>query len=173
MFIAIGLGLAAPFVLLCWEPAWLKFLPKPGLWMQRFKVAMGFPMLATAVWLFWVTATRMGKSGVLWFGLFLVTLALAVWIWGEFVHRGSKRTGLAMIVSLLFLAGGYGFILEKQLHWRAPNITAKDAIEWQAWSPQAVEKARSEGHPVLVDFTADTCLNCKVNLITSIDIKTT
>ncbi len=173
MFIAVGLGLAAPFVLLCWQPAWLKFLPKPGLWMQRFKVAMGFPMLATAVWLFWVTATRMGKSGVLWFGLFLVILALAAWVWGEFVQRGSKRTGLAMIVSILFLAGGYGFILEKQLNWRSPNVVQKDAIVWQAWSPQAVEKARSEGHPVLVDFTADTCLNCKVNLITSIDIKST
>src|SRR5207245_2401126 len=68
---------------------------------------------------------------------------------------------------------GYGFILENQLHWRAPNAVQKDAIDWQAWSPQAVEKARAEGHPVLVDFTADTCLNCKLNLISSIDIKAT
>jgi thiol:disulfide interchange protein DsbD len=173
MFTAVACGLAAPFVLLCWQPAWLKFLPRPGLWMQRFKVAMGFPMLATAVWLFWVTATRMGKTGVLWFGLFLVVVALAAWIWGEFVQRGTKRAGLAILISLLFVAGAYGFILEKQLHWRHPNSVEKDAIVWQPWSPEAVQKARSEGHPVLVDFTADTCLNCKVNLITSIDIKAT
>jgi thiol:disulfide interchange protein DsbD len=51
MFLAVGLGLAAPFVLLCWQPGWLKFLPKPGAWMERFKIAMGFPMLATAMWL--------------------------------------------------------------------------------------------------------------------------
>lgn len=169
IFLAVGLGLAAPFVLLCWRPGWLKFLPKPGLWMQRFKVAMGFPMLATGMWLFWLTASRLGKSGVLWFGLFLVVLAMAAWVWGEFVQRGTKRAGLATAVSLLLAIGGYAFILENQLHWRAPLAVRKDAIDWQAWSQEAVEKARGEGHPVLVDFTADTCLNCKVNLIGSID----
>ena len=50
--VVIGLGLAAPYVVLSWHPAWLKFLPKPGAWMEQFKIAMGFPMLATALWLF-------------------------------------------------------------------------------------------------------------------------
>jgi thiol:disulfide interchange protein DsbD len=173
IFLAVGAGLAAPFVLLCWNPGWLKFLPKPGLWMQRFKVAMGFIMLATAVWLFWVTATRLGKSGVLWFGLFLVVLALAAWIWGEFVQRNAKRTGLAMAISLLLAASGYGFILEHQLHWRSSQTVQPDALDWQPWSDAAVAKARAAGHPVLVDFTADTCINCQINKITSIDIQRT
>jgi len=173
IFLAVGLGLAAPFVLLCWQPDWLKFLPKPGLWMQRFKVAMGFPMLATAFWLFWLTASRLGKSGVLWFGLFLVILALAAWIWGEFVQRGAKRAGLAMVISLALAVAGYGFILEKQLHWRSPLVAQKEDIDWQTWSSEAVAKARDKGHPVLVDFTADTCLNCQINKLTSIDIKRT
>jgi thiol:disulfide interchange protein/DsbC/DsbD-like thiol-disulfide interchange protein len=173
IFTAVAAGLAAPFVLLCWQPEWLKFLPKPGVWMQRFKVAMGFPMLATAVWLFWLTATRLGKSGVLWFGLFLVIISLAVWIWGEFVQRGARRASLAGIISLLLVASGYGFTLEKQLHWRSPLTAQKDDINWETWTPAAVEKARSEGHPVVVDFTADSCLNCQVNKATSIDITST
>lgn len=173
IFLMVGAGLAAPFVLLCWQPGWLKFLPKPGLWMVRFKVAMGFPMLATAFWLFWLTATRLGKTGVLWFGLFLVILALAAWIWGEFVQRGTKRAGLAMLISLALVAAGYGFILEKQLHWRSPLVAQKEGIDWQTWSSEAVAKARDKGHPVLVDFTADTCLNCQINKLTSIDIKQT
>ncbi|MDB6125878.1 MAG: thiol:disulfide interchange protein [Pedosphaera sp.] len=173
IFTAVAFGLAAPFVLLCWNPAWLKFLPRPGLWMQRFKVAMGFPMLATAVWLFWLTATRLGKSGVLWLGLFLVILSLAVWIWGEFVQRGTKRAGLAIVVSLLLITGGYVLILENQLHWRSPLTAQKEGIVWEAWSPEVLQKARGEGRPVLVDFTADTCLNCQVNKATSIDIKST
>ena len=173
IFLAVGAGLAAPFILLCWNPGLLKFLPKPGLWMQRFKVAMGFPMLATAVWLFWVTATRLGKSGVLWFGLFLVILSLAAWIWGEFVQRNAKRTGLAMVISLLFAASGYGFVLENQLHWRSPQTVQTGALDWQPWSDDAVARARAAGHPVLVDFTADTCINCQVNKITSIDIQRT
>jgi len=175
IFLTIGLGLAAPYVLLCWQPAWLKFLPKPGLWMQRFKVAMGFPLLAAAVWLFWVTATRMGKSGVLWFGLFLVAIALAGWVWGEFAQRGSKRPGLAIIISLVIAGSAYGFILEDKLHWRLPpnSVVKPDAISWQTWSASAVSKARASGRPVLVDFTADTCVNCQANLFLSIDVAST
>jgi len=173
-FIAVALGLAAPFVALCWHPAWLKVLPKPGRWMEQFKVAMGFPMMATAVFLFWATATHMGKSGVLWLGLFLVVLAMAGWIWGEFVQRGSKRRGLAMAISLLLVATGYASILEGQLHWRAPHVAGKEGDgQWLPWSAEAVAKAREEGHPVMVDFTADLCVNCKANKILSIDIAQT
>lgn len=173
MFLAVGLGLAAPFVAVCWQPRWLRLLPKPGAWMERFKVAMGFPMLATAMWLFWLTGTRMGKTGVLWLGIFLVLLALAAWIWGEFVQRGTQRKGLAMAICLALVAGAYGGILEKQLQWRAPPGRKKDGIDWKTWSPQAVEQARRDGHPVLVDFTADTCLNCQVNKLTSLEIEPT
>ena len=175
IFLMTGLGLATPYVVLCCNPAWLKFLPKPGLWMQRFKVAMGFPMLATAIWLFWLTATSMGESGVLWFGLFLVALALAGWVWGEFAQRGRRHTGAAMFVSLLLAVGAYAFILEQELHWRLPpgTVTEKNPITWQPWSAAAVEKAQTAGHPVLVDFTADSCINCQVNKVKSIDVEDT
>ena len=84
IFLFVGLGLAAPYVVLSWNPAWLKFLPKPGAWMEKFKIAMGFPMLATAVWLFNLAYDNYGKN-VLWLGIFLVVVALAAWIFGEFV----------------------------------------------------------------------------------------
>lgn len=170
-FAAIGAGLASPFVLLCWNPAWMKWMPRPGGWMLRFKHAMGFPMLATAVWLFWATATRMGESGVLWFGLFLVLVAAAFWVWGEFVQRSTRGQGWGMAVSLVLLAMGYVGLLEKQLDWRTPAAARKrPALDWGRWSKAALEEARKGGRPVLVDFTADTCLNCKVNKATSINI---
>jgi thiol:disulfide interchange protein DsbD len=53
-----------------------------------------------------------------------------------------------------------------------PNAS-KTGIDWKPWSPQAVEQARREGHPVLVDFTAKTCLNCIVNKATSLEIEQT
>ena len=173
IFVFVGLGLAAPFVLLCWQPGWLRFLPRPGLWMVRFKVAMGFPMMATAVWLFWVTATRLGKSGVLWLGLFLVVVAMAAWVWGEFVQKGARRKTLAVVVSLFLVGSAYGFILEKQLHWRTPGQASPDGIVWQPWSAEAVRAAQAEGKPVFVDFTADTCLNCKYFEATSINTSAT
>ena len=61
IFSFVGLGLASPYILLSWNPAWLKFLPKPGAWMEKFKIAMGFPMLATVVWLFNVASSSYGK----------------------------------------------------------------------------------------------------------------
>ena len=178
IFLFVGLGLAAPYGVLSWNPAWLKFLPKPGAWMEKFKIAMGFPMLATAVWLFNLAYDDYGKN-VLWLGIFLVIVALAVWIFGEFVQRGRSGKGLAAIITLILVAGGYAFALEDQLHWREPmtvadstaaSKTLPDGIDWQPWSPNAVTQARSEGHPVLVDFTADWCLTCQVNKKIAIEI---
>ena len=179
-FATIGLGLALPYLLLSWNPAWLKFLPKPGAWMEHFKIAMGFPMLATAVWLFTLT-TDFYHDRVLWLGLFLIVVACAAWVFGQFVQRSSKRRGAALAVVLLLLLGGYGYAIESQLRWRSPiedTATAgadtiqesPDGIIWQRWSIAAVAKARAEGRPVFVDFTAKSCLTCKLNKNSSIEI---
>jgi thiol:disulfide interchange protein DsbD len=163
VFAAAGAGFAFPFVLLCAEPRWLGLLPKPGAWMEKFKVAMGFPMLATAVWLMWLSAKEADE--VLWLGLALVILALAAWIWGEFVQRGTRRKGLAAVICVALIAADFGLLVETK--------PAKDAIVWKLWSPQAVEDAQRAGHPVLVDFTAKSCLTCQVNKRTSLEIART
>jgi len=171
VFLAAGAGLAFPFVLICWEPRLLKALPKPGAWMEKIKIAMGFPMLATVVWLVWVTS-RDGDDA-LWLELFLVILALAAWIWGEFVQRGTRRKRLAGAICLLLAAAGYGAILEGELQWRLPANGRREGIDWKVWSSEAVAQARREGHPVLVDFTARSCLTCKVNKASSLEIART
>lgn len=179
MFLTIGAGLASPYVLLSWRPGWLRFLPKPGAWMQKFKVAMGFPMLGTAVWMFEFTAPSYGPGGVLWLGMFLAVIAFVVWVWGEFIQRGTRRKGLAAVACLGLLAGAYVVILEGQLHWRNPvgisTSTAvfkdtPDGLEWRPWNPAAVDDARRSGHIVLVDFTAKWCPNCRSNKKFAIDI---
>lgn len=167
IFLFVGLGLASPYVLLSWNPAWLKFLPKPGAWMEKFKIAMGFPMLATVVWLLHVAASDYGR-GVFWLGIFLVIVAFAAWIFGEFVQRGRKRKGIAFAIVLILLGGSYAYALENKLHWRemiAETDTTSLAkpsggIDWQPWSPEAVAQARAAGKPVLVDFTASWCVTC-------------
>jgi len=146
--------------------------------MEKFKIAMGFPMLATALWLFNLAAGSYGKP-VLWLGIFLIIVALATWIFGEFVQRGRVRKGLALVIALILLAGGYAFALESQLHWRKPMAASDtagspkesaDGIDWQRWTPEAVTQARADGHPVLVDFTADWCVTCQFNKKTSLEI---
>lgn len=168
VFLMVGVGLAFPYVVLSWQPGWLKFLPKPGAWMERFKIAMGFPMLAAAVWLFSLTSLHYGER-TWWLAIFLVFIATAAWIFGEFIQRQRKRPGIAWLLVLIILATGYGYALESHLRWREPispgsGTMALDqepnGIKWQAWSVSAVERARAEGRPVLVDFTAKWCLTC-------------
>jgi thiol:disulfide interchange protein DsbD len=170
VFATVAAGLAAPYVVLSWQPAWLRFLPKPGTWMDRFKVAMGFPMLATAVWLFSLTLTFYRERSW-WLALTLVVIALAAWVFGEFVQRGRSGRGMALGVTVALLVGAYAFGLERQLQWRSPageelatTVTnSAGKIPWEPWSPEAVAKAREAGRPVLVDFTADWCLTCQAN----------
>ena len=171
-FVTVALGLALPYLLLSWQPRWLKFLPKPGVWMERFKVAMGFPMLATAVWLFSLTTTFYGERSW-WLGVFLVFVGAAAWTFGTFVQRGNKYRALGLLMVLVLLGTGYAWALEAQLSWRSPNADnentpllshAPTGYPWQPWSPGAVAKARAEGHPVVVDFTAKWCLTCNVSV---------
>ena len=169
ILLTVGIGLAAPYLILSWRPDWLKFLPRPGPWMQRFKVAMGFPMMAAAVWLCSLVAEHYGER-TWWMVMFLVFVAVAFWVYGEFVQRGSKRRGLAAMIAVVLLVVGYAYALESKLDWRAPiTETAANAspskvvpkgLAWEKWSPEAVAAARAEGRPVVVDFTAKWCPTC-------------
>jgi thiol:disulfide interchange protein DsbD len=165
-FVTIALGLALPYLLLSWNPAWLKFLPKPGAWMERFKVLMGFPMLATAVWLFTLTETFYGNR-IWWLGAFLVIVALCAWMYGEFVQRGRTRRTAALVIVLVLLGGSFAYAIENKLQWRTRVVRTGDGLKlapkgipWERWSPENVAKARAEGRPVIVDFTAEWCITC-------------
>lgn len=180
VFAVMGAGLAFPYVVLTWNPALLRLLPRPGPWMLRFKVAMGFPMLATAVWLFSVAVTaHFTGPGAFWLAMFLVVIGFAAWVWGEFIQRGTTRKPLAAAIAFASLALAVGYILEQRLQWRDPiQVAALDApgpraggIQWQKWSHDAVAEARAQRRPVLVDFTAAWCPTCIVNKATSIEIE--
>jgi len=176
-FLVAGAGLAAPYVALSWEPAWLKLLPKPGAWMERFKIAMGFPMLATMIWLMSLLPAFYGPRAW-WMGIFLVMVGCAAWIYGQFIQRGTSRPGLALTAIAVILVGGYFRVVERELDWRSPieeasvatgAKSAADAHGWQPWSPAAVAEARAAGRPVLVDFTADWCAICQLNKRVALD----
>jgi len=60
VFTALGAGMALPYLLLAWNPGWLRWLPKPGAWMIRFKQLLAVPLYATVLWLGWVFALQSG-----------------------------------------------------------------------------------------------------------------
>src|SRR5207245_4310627 len=75
--------------------------------------------------------------------------------------RGRQRRWLGMVASVLVT----GTVV-------ALALTRAQELEWKPWSPEAVAKTRAEGRPILVDFTADWCTTCQVNMRTSINIET-
>jgi len=176
-FLVIGLGMALPYVVLAYNPAWLKWVPKPGAWMERFKQFMGFPMLATAIWLLSLAIEALGADKGVWLGLVLLLIGMAAWVYGVWVQgRGRKRAWLVILVLVAFCA----YFLENMARWRHPPESSAgqdeiirlhpNGIEWRRWSPEAVAAARAQGRPVLVDFTASWCLTCQVNAKTSLEI---
>src|ERR1044072_3388191 len=74
MFVAIAAGMSFPYLLLSAEPAWLRFLPRPGPWMERVKELMGFLLLATLLFLLYVLGAQRRYSALIWVACFLLAL---------------------------------------------------------------------------------------------------
>lgn len=96
IFMAVGVGMAFPFVLLSAQPAWLKFVPRPGPWMHTFEVLMGFLLLGTAVWLLNPLRDQIGDWGLLLTIIFLLFVSLAVWVKGRIQFGDPPSRKLAM-----------------------------------------------------------------------------
>lgn len=153
VFAALGLGMAAPFLLISFVPATRKLLPKPGAWMGRFKQFLAFPMLATAAWLLWVLNRTAGDAGLI---MALIGALLAAWLiwWAHGTPSRGLRT-LLLVATALFIA--WATFMQP-----SPDGVALDA-GMEPYSAERLAALRAEGRPVLVDATADWCLTCKVN----------
>jgi thiol:disulfide interchange protein/DsbC/DsbD-like thiol-disulfide interchange protein len=166
MFVAIAAGMSAPYLLLCAQPAWLRFLPKPGPWMLHVKQFMGFLLLATLLFLLYVLGAQRGLEGAIWASCFLLIISIACWMKGAFVlptASVAKRTIVLALMFVLVLASGVYFIGGK---FRSANVASADSRlrgDWQAFTPERLQAELDEGHSVFVDFTAAWCLTCKFN----------
>jgi len=166
MFVAIAAGMSAPYLLLSVQPAWLRFLPKPGPWMLHVKQFMGFLLLATLLFLLYVLGAQRGLEGAIWASCFLLVISLACWMKGAFVLPTSstaKRSVVLVLMLMLVLGGGTYFVGGK---FRSTNVALADSRlrgDWQAFTPERLQAELEQGHSVFVDFTAAWCLTCKFN----------
>lgn len=173
IFIAAGIGMALPYLVLAIEPSWIRAIPKPGAWMEHFKQAMGFLLMATVLWLLWVLGKQLGVEAVIWTAAFLLCLALALWIPARLADLSSsrKQKSWAWGVAIVVIAAGYLSLLhplveqERQLSAALPD----QYKGWQAFSVERVEQLVAEGNHVFIDFTAEWCWTCKVNKLTVLD----
>jgi DsbC/DsbD-like thiol-disulfide interchange protein/cytochrome c biogenesis protein CcdA len=165
VFAALGLGLAIPFIAIAFIPPLRRRLPAPGQWMKRLQRFLAIPMGATAVAALWLLY-RQGGGGVLFDGL-VVTFFLAALLGGLGVaQRGHLKHGWIWVVLIALLVP-----LALVSVWQRPSARTTAVAGTEVWSPDAVRQVLAQGHPVLVYFTADWCLTCKVNEAAAIDRK--
>jgi thiol:disulfide interchange protein DsbD len=169
MFAAVATGMGFPYLLLTARPGWMKFLPRPGVWMERLKQFMGFPLLATLIWILSILGGQRGTDGIFWFLCFLLCLSLSCWLYGSYCGPLSKKRSRAVAVFFaVLIAGGGGWYFLGQKFADVGNHEA-GGIEWVPFSARALADLQTSGKSVFVDFTADWCITCKFNERTAID----
>ncbi len=157
IFLAMGLGLAAPYALLGLVPGLAGLFPRPGRWMEVLRQGLAFPMYAASVWLLWVVNQEAGASGVLGTAAGLVLLGFAAWAFGlaQRAGRQGRRLGQAAAAAAVLAALAV-----------LPGVGAAPApalAEAEAFTPARLAVLRAEGRPVFVNLTAAWCVTCLVN----------
>lgn len=157
IFTTLGCGMAFPYVLLTSFPQLLRFLPRPGAWMETFKHVMAFPMLLTVVWFLHVLGKQIGIDALAQVLVALVSLGFAAWILGRWAWDPRSKS-IRTRARFASMAIGVTTMVVLMM-----NLGHKAETIWQPFSPEKVAAARAQGKPVFIDFTADWCLSCKAN----------
>ena len=153
VMVVLGIGMAAPYVLITGAPVIARRLPKPGAWMVVMKQAMAFPMFLTAVWLTWVLARQAGADAVLLVLAGSVGLGLLSWLGGNNGARMGRiwSAGLAVVIAVV---------------WGVTNVPEEpERMETteNRFDVTAFETARASGRPVFLNITASWCVTCLAN----------
>ena len=164
IFVALGLGFALPFLLLGFAPGLHRILPKPGAWMLRLKQILALPMYAAAVWLVWVLAQQVNYGGLITALAAFAALGFALFVWGTTRIGADWKRHAGTFLALAGLAGtvvALSFVERAQAP--APSPSQFAGMRAQAYTPQLLEKLRTQHRAIFVDATASWCITCLVN----------
>ncbi len=160
IFFALGLGLALPYLVLCYWPALLRFLPRPGPWMERLKQLLAFPMYATAIWLVWVLAQQAGANAVAAALGGMLLIAFGAWLFAS-TGKSWRFANYALSIAAILAAVALGIFFVKDA--AAPEQAANPNARYETFTPTRLDELRTQGRPVFVNLTAAWCITCLVN----------
>ncbi len=162
----MGLGMGAPYILLGFFPAWVKYLPKPGNWMVTFKEVCGFILMGTIIFLM----SSMKGHWQLPLLILLLSIGFSLWMIGKLYSINSPAgrrwtvRGFATLVSCVGLWLAIGLADDKPGAYELP---------WKPFSGKLVKNELRQHRTVLLDFTANWCAACKVNELIAFNRKET
>lgn len=161
VFMAIATGMALPYIVVGLVPGLVRFLPRPGAWMATFKELLGFVMLGTVAYLF----TFLQHD---WFVPTFVLL-IGIWMACWWVGRAQETSGVAGLGRWVQAGTMAAVVGTAALLLLGP---VRSLIEWEEpFSRARVADLQRSGTTVMVDFTADWCPTCKVNLAFAIETR--
>ena len=167
ILLVMGLGLAFPYLLLSFVPAFGRMMPKPGAWMETFKHLLAFPMFLVAIWLIWIIGGQLGSDSVAMVLVAVLLLSVALWAYGKGLMSPRKLAWRTVaIVGAAACAYAVVSVEDYKSVPRAPDdITAGTlgGLELEHFDPERVRQYIADGQPAFVYFTADWCVSCKVN----------
>ncbi|PCK09775.1 MAG: cytochrome C biogenesis protein [Alteromonadaceae bacterium] len=156
IFVALGFGMALPFLLLSYSPALARYMPRPGAWMDNLKQFLAFPLYITCVWLLWVLANQATSDGAMTVVLGMVFISFAVWLLP--LSSGKTSTGIAgKAIALSAL------VFSAYLAFTVSDYAKPKTDMWDSYSESKLTQLRAQGKPTFIDLTADWCLTCKIN----------
>ena len=159
-FAAIGVGMALPYLVLSVFPALVKKMPRTGPASELIKQVMGLLMLAAAAYF-----VGTGLSGLLseapdppskgyWWVVMGFVAAAGGWLLVRTVQisRGAANRIVFGALGLALMAGSA---------YAGRSLTGSGPVNWVHYTPQRLDTALAQGNVVVMDFTAEWCLNCK------------
>jgi suppressor for copper-sensitivity B len=157
VFLALGIGLALPYLLVAAVPALATRMPRPGRWMLWLRAVLGVALAATALWLLTVLAVQAGERTAWLIGGVLVALVVLVWLRGRIA--ASARPAVLAALAVLVVAG----LALPSLLPPGEIAPTQTAGKWQRFDQASIAGLVRQGKVVFVDVTADWCITCKAN----------
>lgn len=159
VFLALGVGLASPYLLIAAFPRLATRMPRPGRWMLHLRRVLGVALALTALWLLGVLATQQGPLTAGAVASILATLALG-FAFADRLPAPLRRVAPAAVALLVIATVGVAAVLPRG--GAGDGISAKDDY-WIVFDEQAIPARVARGEIIFVDVTADWCITCKAN----------
>jgi len=150
IFFAISIGFAMPYLLCILFPGIINIIPKPGKWMIKFRFFLGFLLLLSTGWLLNLLKLNL---------IFIFILLSAILIFSAI--KGKFKKQLVLISLSIILSTSFITYLN----------TDKESLNWEKLDDSNIYDYIEKNHIVFVDVTADWCITCQLNKITTINSK--
>lgn len=170
VFLMLGLGLAMPYLLLSAIPAFAALVPRPGIWMVKFKEFLAFPLYASAAWLVWVLAQQAGAAAIMWALSGMVAIAFAIWL---LLHRPASKISRALMTIIAVAAVAFAAMPLIDSRVLDIPVMGETTADHENFTKAAFDTALAGDDPIFAYMTAAWCITCKVNERVALNIAET